>query len=95
MKITTTDVAAVARLARLEFDSGELETLRDQLERILDHVEQLNALDTGVVEPMAHALQMENAFRPDAVTPSLSLEQALANAPQALEGCFGVPKVIE
>jgi aspartyl-tRNA(Asn)/glutamyl-tRNA(Gln) amidotransferase subunit C len=95
MKITRSEVEQVARLARLALKDEELDTLTGQMANILAYVEQLNSLDTSGILPTAHAVPLENAFRPDRVQPSLGTERALANAPAAADGCFQVPKVIE
>jgi aspartyl-tRNA(Asn)/glutamyl-tRNA(Gln) amidotransferase subunit C len=95
MKITRNEVEQVARLARLALTEEELDTLTGQMGKILTFVEQLNGLDTSGIIPTAHAVPLENAFRPDVAQPSLGIERALANAPQAADGCFRVPKVIE
>jgi aspartyl-tRNA(Asn)/glutamyl-tRNA(Gln) amidotransferase subunit C len=95
MKISRTEVAHVARLARLALDDTELDTLTGDLDTILDYVEQLNRLDTAGIVPTAHAVPMANAFRPDQVRPSFTPEQAQANAPQPDSAGFRVPRVIE
>ncbi len=95
MKITTQDVARVALLSRLDFGDGEMEKFTAQLDDILTYAEILNKLDTDGVEPTAHALPLQNVFREDAVRPSLAREAAMQNAPQAEEGCFKVPKIVE
>lgn len=95
MKITRTEVEHVARLARLALSEDELQALTGQLDAILGYVEQLNNLDTDGIEPTAHAVPMENAFREDVARPSLPVDLALQNAPAATDGCFRVPKVIE
>lgn len=95
MKITRAEVEHVARLARLALGEDELESLTGQMDAILGYVDQLNELDTEGIIPTAHAVPMENAFREDAVKPSLGAEAALGNAPDAGAGCFRVPKVIE
>jgi aspartyl-tRNA(Asn)/glutamyl-tRNA(Gln) amidotransferase subunit C len=95
MKITRSEVEHVARLARLALEDEELDTLTGQMSTLLTYVEQLNGLDTSGILPTAHAVPLENAFRPDEVRPSLGIEGALANAPAAADGCFRVPKVIE
>ena len=95
MKITRTEVEHVARLARLALDDSELDALTGQMDAILGYVEKLAELDTDGIEPTAHAVPMENAFRDDVVTPSLGTDKALANAPAADNGCFRVPQVIE
>jgi aspartyl-tRNA(Asn)/glutamyl-tRNA(Gln) amidotransferase subunit C len=58
-------------------------------------VEQLNSLDTQDIVPTAHAVPMENAFRPDEVRPGFTTKQALSNAPDATENAFKVRRVIE
>ena len=95
MKITRADVEHVALLARLELSSEEAETFTGQMDAILAYVEKLNELDTDGIIPTSHAVPVENAFREDAVRPSLGMENALANAPDRVEGFFRVPKVIE
>jgi aspartyl-tRNA(Asn)/glutamyl-tRNA(Gln) amidotransferase subunit C len=95
MKITRSEVEHVARLARLALDDAELEALTGQMDAILGYVDQLKALDTAGIVPTAHAVPVENAFRVDRVRPSLGADKALANAPDAAESCFRVPKVIE
>lgn len=95
MKITRAEVEKVARLSRLALSEEELVALTGQLDAILGHVEQLNELNTDGITPMSHAVPLENAFRVDEVTASFSSDQALQNAPDQADGCFGVPKVIE
>lgn len=95
MKITKAEVDAVALLARLELTPEETETFTGQMDAILAYVEKLNELDTDGIIPTSHAVPVENAFRDDAVRPSIGVENALANAPDRVEGFFRVPKVIE
>lgn len=95
MKIERAQVEQVARLARLALEPVELDALTGQMDAILGYVAKLDELDTTGIEPTAHAVPMENAFREDAVRPSLGVERALVNAPAAANGCFRVPKVIE
>ncbi len=95
MKITREEVEHVARLSRLALDEAEIEALTGQMDTLLGYVEKLDQLDTEGIVPTAHAVPMENAFRPDDVKPSIGLERALQNAPHSEEGCFVVPKVIE
>jgi aspartyl-tRNA(Asn)/glutamyl-tRNA(Gln) amidotransferase subunit C len=66
-----------------------------QLARILDYVEMLNEVDTDDVEPMAHAVEVTNVLREDAVRESLPREAALANAPKTDGECFLVPPILE
>ncbi len=95
MKITRAEVERVAKLARLELTDEEKETFTDQMDAILAYVDKLNELDTSNIIPTAHAVPMENAFREDQVVPSIGVDNALANAPDRVEGFFRVPKVIE
>ena len=95
MKITLKEVEHVARLARLALSDEEKEQMRSQLDRILGYIEKLNQLDTTGVEATSHVIPMTNVFREDAVIPSLPRDEALANAPDRLEGFFRVPRIIE
>ena len=88
-------VKHVALLSRLTFTPQELHDFTEQLDKILTYVDKLGELDTSDVEPTSHSLKMSNIFREDRMTPSLSNEEALANAPESEEGCFKVPKVIQ
>jgi aspartyl-tRNA(Asn)/glutamyl-tRNA(Gln) amidotransferase subunit C len=95
MKISQAEVEHVARLARLELSGAEVETFTGQMDSILSYVEQLNVLDTSSVTATSHAVPMENAFRDDVTRPSIGVDNALANAPDRIDGFFRVPKVIE
>src|SRR5215813_1200031 len=95
MEITKEEVEKVAKLARLELTEGEQSTFAKQLSQILTHVETLKQYDTTGVEPTATVLGQVNVFRPDDVRPSLSVDRALANAPESADGFFVVPKIIE
>ncbi|BBA71804.1 Asp-tRNA(Asn)/Glu-tRNA(Gln) amidotransferase subunit GatC [Geobacter sulfurreducens] len=95
MKITRTDVEHVATLARLELAEDEKDRFTGQLDAILAYVEKLNELDTDGIIPTSHAVPVENAFREDEVRLSIGVENALANAPDRVEGFFRVPRVIE
>ena len=95
MEITKQDVEKVAKLARLQVSEGEVAVFAKQLSQILTHVDTLKKYNTDGVEPTATVLGQVNVFRDDAVTPSLSVDQALANAPEREADGFGVPKIIE
>ena len=94
MKITKAEVMHVAKLARLDLDEDAVELYTKQLEDILTYMETLNRVDTENVPSTSHATFIENAFREDEVTASISSEEALANAPLAEDGSFVVPKVL-
>lgn len=95
MALTIEETEHVARLARLRLAPEELEKMRAQLSNILDHIAMLQELDVTDVPPTAQATDLANVMRADAVRPSLTPEQALANAPDAAEGMFRVKAVFE
>jgi aspartyl-tRNA(Asn)/glutamyl-tRNA(Gln) amidotransferase subunit C len=94
MSLTRQDVEKVALLARLRLSADELDALTEQLSKVVGYVEQLGELDTEGVAPMAHAVEVTNVFRDDAVQPSLPRDQALASAPHHDGACFLVPAVL-
>ncbi len=88
-------VRSVANLARLELTEDELGHFEQDLNSILGYVAKLDELDTAGVPPTSHSLPLSNVFRDDEVRPSLSNEEALANAPEHEDGCFKVPAVLQ
>ena len=93
-RISTDDVAHVARLARLELGLDELESFTAQLGAVLDHAADLDSLDLDGVEPTAHPLPLSNALRADEVGPTLDPDEVLAAAPAVEDGQFRVPPVL-
>jgi len=93
--ISREDVAHVARLARLALTEAELETMREQLNAILGHIDALKAVDTTGVEPTSHAVPQFNVMREDEPRPCSSVEEMLANAPDRAGDFFRVPRIIE
>lgn len=93
--INRQEVEYVAHLARLEIDDAQKDKFTSQLNDILLYIDKLNELDTKGVEPMSHAIAVNNAFREDMIVNSLGTQKALANAPDARGEFFRVPKVIE
>jgi len=89
------DIARVARLARIALDEEELARYGAQLVQILEHAERVQALPTADVPPTSPPLPMVNAFRPDEVRPSLDRDEILAQAPDAADGYFRVPRILE
>ena len=89
------DVKYVAHLARLELTPEEQQKIGEQLGKVLEYVEKLKEVDVSGIEPTAHAFPLVNVTRPDETRPSLSNEEALANAPSKANGLFMVPKIIE
>lgn len=94
MKISRDTVLHVAELSRLEFKDEELDRFTMQLENILGYIGQLNELDTRDVKPTYHVLELSTPLRKDVVSPWLSLEEAMENAPLREDEFFAVPKVI-
>lgn len=94
MPISKEQVRHIAKLARLEISEPEQETFSHQLSSILAHIEHLQSWDTTGVEPTPTVLDQTNVFRDDQPRPGLSVQQALANAPDADDGYFRVPKII-
>ena len=95
MKLNRKDVEHVALLSRLELSEQELDKFTGQLDAILEYIDVLNQVDTSAVEPLAHVLEIRNVMRADEVQPSLPREAALQNAPDAEDGFFKVPKIVE
>lgn len=95
MTISRQDVEHIALLARLYLTEEELDRYSNQLGSILQYIEKINSLDTSAVPPTSHPIQMVNVFRPDAVEPSLAVDEALANAPDKQRPYFRVPRVVD
>ena len=93
-RISRDDVAHVARLARLDLTSDELERFTEQLGAVLEHARDVEALDVDDVPPTSHPLPMQNVLRPDEVRPSLDRDEVLAAAPSVEDGRFRVPPVL-
>jgi aspartyl-tRNA(Asn)/glutamyl-tRNA(Gln) amidotransferase subunit C len=94
MEVTREDVLRCAQLTRLSLREEEIEPLRRDMERILSHAQSLDALDLAGVEPTTHGIDLPLPRREDLPRPGLTQAEALANAPQAGDGCFLVPKVL-
>lgn len=95
MSISVKEVKKVAVLARLELSESDLAQMAGQLSAILDYVDQLKQVATDGVEPLAHPLNIHNIFREDEPGESLSVDAALANAPDRRDNFFGVPAVLD
>jgi aspartyl-tRNA(Asn)/glutamyl-tRNA(Gln) amidotransferase subunit C len=85
----------VAHLARIRVDEAALPKLAEQLSGILTFMEQLNEVDVTGVDPMVSVTPMRLKRRADAVTDGNIRDAVLKNAPEAREGFFAVPKVVE
>jgi len=89
--LTRAEVDYVARLARLELSDEEAERMAVELSNVLDHIDRIRELDLEGVEPTSHVVDVVNALRADEPWPSLRREVALAQAPEPVDGGFGVP----
>ena len=85
----------VGILAKLELSEEEKEQAKKDMANMLDYIDTLNELDTSGVEPMSHVFPVNNVFREDVVTNGDDREEILANAPEAKEGAFVVPKTFD
>jgi aspartyl-tRNA(Asn)/glutamyl-tRNA(Gln) amidotransferase subunit C len=94
-RIDPSDVAHVARLARLALSEEETRTMTRDLEQILDHIAALDALDTDGVEPTAHGFELATPSRPDRAAAPMDPDLAVSNAPEQQGHAFLVPKVLE
>jgi aspartyl-tRNA(Asn)/glutamyl-tRNA(Gln) amidotransferase subunit C len=95
MALTNEQVEHVALLARLGLSDEERERMREQLSSILDHIDQLRAVDTSEVTPTAQVIPLEPILRDDEVREQLSVEQVLANAPRSEGGYLKVRAILE
>lgn len=94
MALSESEVRHVAMLARLALTDEQVETLRDELNSILGHIDTIQQLDLEDVRPMTHAIPIVNETRPDVVRPGLSRQDALLNAPDAEAGAFRIPRIV-
>ena len=95
MALTADDVAALARLARIDLTQDELQHLAPQLDVILESVAKVSEVAADDVPPTSHALPLSNVFRADEIRKSLPVEQVLAGAPAAEQDRFRVPRILD
>ena len=93
--ISDETIEYVGILAKLELSDEEKEQSKKDMANMLDYIDTLNELDTSGVEPMSHVFPVNNVFREDVVTNGDDREEILANAPEAKEGAFVVPKTFD
>ena len=93
-RITRAECAHVAALARLELSDDELDRFTGQLDELLDHVAEVEALDVEGLAPTMHALPLANRLRADTPGRLLDRDEVLAQAPFAEDGQFRVPPVL-
>lgn len=95
MELSTHDVRHVARLARLALTEEETRALGDELSTILGYAEQIREVATEDVAPTSHAYPLRNVLRADEPGPSLAPHESLGPAPEAEDGRFRVPRIVE
>jgi aspartyl-tRNA(Asn)/glutamyl-tRNA(Gln) amidotransferase subunit C len=93
-QISRDEVAHLAKLARLALTDTELDGFAGQLDAILTHVSQIQAVDVTGVEATDNPLKDVNVTRPDETAPCLTQQEALAAAPAAVDGRFAVPQIL-
>ncbi len=88
------DVIRVAKLSKLEFTEKEIENYRKDLNKIIEHMDELNQIDTTNVEPLFNVLDTKDKLREDIVLESQSKVEFLENAPESDDNFIIVPKII-
>lgn len=95
MSISLNEVRHVARLARLELDETEILSLQGELNALLGHFADIQAIESSDIEAIAHAVALRNVWADDLPGDTLPRESALRNAPLSRAGLFVVPTIIE
>ncbi|SDI92567.1 Asp-tRNA(Asn)/Glu-tRNA(Gln) amidotransferase subunit GatC [Lutimaribacter saemankumensis] len=95
MSIDLETAAKVAKLARIKVEEDALAALASEFNTILGFIEQLNEVDVDGIEPMTSVTPQRLKRREDVVTDGNMQDKILSNAPDAREGFFAVPKVVE
>lgn len=95
MALTENDVARIAHLARIEIGADERRAMLAQLNDIFAMIEKMQAVETTGVAPMAHPLGGRQRLREDLVTEGNARDENMKNAPEAQDGLFLVPRVVE
>jgi aspartyl-tRNA(Asn)/glutamyl-tRNA(Gln) amidotransferase subunit C len=89
------DLEHLCRLAQLHLDDDARQAAERDLLRIIDMVDQMQAMDTEGVEPLSHPLEQPQRLRPDTVTETVNRERFQAIAPATADGLYLVPRVVE
>ncbi len=93
--LTQSDVERIAHLARLDIDERESKVFSASLSQILALIEEMNAVDTSSIEPMAHPQDVGLRLREDTVTETDRRAEFQEIAPATEDGLYVVPKVVE
>ena len=95
MSLSSQDIERIAHLARIRVTPADVLDVQAKLDGIFKLIDEMQAVNTQGIEPMSHGLDMVLRLRDDVVTETNHREKYQNNAPQAAEGYFLVPKVIE
>jgi aspartyl-tRNA(Asn)/glutamyl-tRNA(Gln) amidotransferase subunit C len=95
MSLTRDEVKKVAGLAKLRMGDEQLDKMGPELNNILGFIEQLAEVNTDNIEPLSNVARSTLPLRKDVVDDGNCQDKVLANAPEAIEGYFAVPKVVE
>ncbi|GII20741.1 Asp-tRNA(Asn)/Glu-tRNA(Gln) amidotransferase subunit GatC [Planosporangium mesophilum] len=93
--ISREEVAHLARLARLAVNETELDTFAGQLDVILQAVARVGEVAAADIPPTSHSVPLTNILRDDVVKPGLTRDEALSGAPDAADGRFRVPRILD
>jgi aspartyl-tRNA(Asn)/glutamyl-tRNA(Gln) amidotransferase subunit C len=93
--ISREEVAHLAHLARLAVTDAELDTFAGQLDVILQAVARVGEVAAADIPPTSHSVPLTDVYRDDVVVPGLDRSDALAGAPDAAEGRFRVPRILD
>ncbi|MDX8335773.1 MULTISPECIES: Asp-tRNA(Asn)/Glu-tRNA(Gln) amidotransferase subunit GatC [Cetobacterium] len=94
MSLTKEEVLNVAKLARLEFAEEEIARFQMDLNNILDYIDVLGEINTDEIEPLVQIHETGDKLREDVIRESLTVEEAMKNAPASEDGALIVPKVV-
>ncbi len=89
------DIQHLANLAQLELSQQEISVVGEDLQRIMIMVDQMQAIDTSNVEPLAHPLDARQRLRPDQITETIERDLYQQGAPATADGLYLVPRVVE
>jgi aspartyl-tRNA(Asn)/glutamyl-tRNA(Gln) amidotransferase subunit C len=93
--ISREEVAHLARLSRLAVTEEELDRFAEQLEVILQAVARVGEVAAADIPPTSHSVPLTNVYRDDVVQPCLPRDEVLAGAPDAVDGRFRVPRILD
>ncbi|HEY8424115.1 MAG TPA: Asp-tRNA(Asn)/Glu-tRNA(Gln) amidotransferase subunit GatC [Clostridia bacterium] len=93
--VTLEEILKISKLSRLTLDEQEAKEFQEEFNAIIKTIERLNELDTQGVEPTYSVLVDVNDLREDVARPSMDRDKILENAPEAEDGSFKVPTIVE